>query len=53
MLKVCLRVRALDKVKNAKRGKLERVQMDSSVEKDVRRERSFEDGNELLSVRLC
>lgn len=55
MLKVCLRVRALDKVKNGKRGKVEQVQMDSSGngEKDVRRgERGFEDGDESLSASI-
>ena len=41
MLKVCLRVRALDKVRNRKRGNLEQVEMDrnGNGEKDERRQR--------------
>lgn len=45
---------ALDKVRNGKRGKLEQVEMDrnGNCEKDVRRERGFEDGNESLSASI-
>lgn len=55
MLKVCLRVsegvRALDKVRNGNRGKLEQAEMDrnGNGKKDIRRERVFADRNESLT----
>lgn len=47
-------MRASDKVRNRKRGKLEQVEMDrnGNGEKDVRRERGFEDRNESLSASI-
>lgn len=47
-------MRALDKVRNRKRGKLEQVEMDGNenCEKDVRGERGFEDRDESLSASI-
>lgn len=47
-------MRALDKVRNRKRRKLEQVEMarNGSGEEDVRRERGFGDRDESLSVSI-